>query len=160
MNPAIHAAIAAHQKRMQQEEEQMSGYNAADLDGWEFKIVRSTIGRFDNPEIVKRLIAEEAQNGWEMLEKFDNYRIRFKRRIEKRALHSGGTIDPYRTNFGVGNAVGPIIGLLIALIVAGVLLFTRRGGDLGGSPSLWIVLGVIVLLAVGMVFLRRIGRTH
>jgi hypothetical protein len=75
-------------------------------------------------------------------------------------LHSGGAIDPYRTSFGVGNAVGPIIGLLVAVIVAGVLLFTRSSGMFAGSPGLWIVLGIIVLLGFGMVFLRRMGRTH
>lgn len=158
MNPAIHAAIAAQQRRHQQEEEQMSGYNAADLEGWEFKIVRSATGRFRNSEVVKQLIAEEAQNGWEMLEKFDDYRIRFKRRIEKRALHSGGAIDPYRTQFGLGHWVGPIAGLVVALLVAGFALIASGQAKGETSPMPYVILGVIVLLAV-VVVVMRLGRS-
>jgi len=47
-NPAIHAAMAAAARRRQEEEEKMTNYNKEDLEGWEFKIVRSNIGRFRN----------------------------------------------------------------------------------------------------------------
>ena len=97
MNPAMYAQHA-RKRQQEKEEEAMTQYSADDLNGWEFKIVRSVFGRFNNQELVRQLIAEEAQNGWEMVEKFDECRIRFKRRTDKRALHSGDGIDPYRTN--------------------------------------------------------------
>jgi hypothetical protein len=159
MNPAIHAAAAAKQRRERQEEEEMTGYNGPDLDGWEFKIVRSALGRFGNSEIVKRLMAEEAQNGWEMLEKFDDYRIRFKRRTEKRALHSGGAIDPYRTNFGVSHWVGPIVGLVVALIVAGVLLFSKSAGKSNEQVVAFFIIGLITAVAAALFVIRRVKRS-
>ena len=68
-------AAAARQRQMR-EEEKMTGYNKSDLDGWEFKIVRSSFGSFRSPEKIEKLCREEARAGWEMLEKFDDYRIR------------------------------------------------------------------------------------
>ena len=67
---------------------------------------------------------EEARAGWEMLEKFDDYRIRFKRRVENRTEDRHLGSDPYRTQIGItGNmlewsiAGGVIAGLgLVALI--------------------------------------------
>ena len=133
----------------------MTQYNADDLNGWEFKIVRSTFGRFNNPEVVRRLIAEESQNGWEMVEKFDECRIRFKRRTDKRALHSGGSIDPYRTTYGPGNAVMPLIAITVALLLAGVMfLFDSRGlAESFMSPG--IVAGVIIILIIVIFVARR-----
>lgn len=154
MNPVIYTHRAKKRKQ-EKEEETMTQYSADDLSGWEFKIVRSTFGRFNNPEVVRRLIAEEAQNGWEMVEKFDECRIRFKRRTDKRALHSGGSIDPYRTNYGPGNAVMPLIAVTVALLLAGVMfLFDAKGH---ADAFLWpgIVIGVVLIMVVVMIIVRR-----
>jgi hypothetical protein len=155
MNPGIHAAVIAAQKKQQEEEEKMTQYNAEDLNGWEFKIVRSTFGRFNNPEVVRRLISEEAQNGWEMVEKFDEYRIRFKRRTDRRGLRSDGALDPYRTNYGMSKAIPPLVAIVSALLLAGVvLLFDSKGHEVR-SAFPFIILGVIALLGVVTVIIRR-----
>jgi hypothetical protein len=145
----------ARKRKQEKEEEAMTQYSVDDLSGWEFKIVRSTFGRFDNAEVLRRLIAEEAQNGWEMVEKFDECRIRFKRRTDKRALHSGGGIDPYRTNYGPGKAVMPLIAVTVALLLAGMMfLFDARGH---AESFIWpgIVTGMIIVLVIVMFIARR-----
>jgi len=120
---AAAAAAAARRKRLQEEEEErMAGYNSNDLDGWEFKIVRANSRRFRTAEAVRQLCDEEAKAGWEMVEKFDDQRIRFKRRVEKRGDDRFSEIDPYRTLVGIseGQLVVSIISVLAA---AGLLAF-------------------------------------
>lgn len=155
MIPIGHFAAAAKRRREQKEEEEMTQYKTSDLDGWEFKIVRSALGRFRNAEVIGKLISEEAQNGWEIVEKFDDYRIRFKRRIDKRTLYSGGNIDPYRTNYGIGNAVMPLIAVSVAVLLGLIMyLFDAKSkGDASVLPM--IALGVIVLFVVVMIVVRR-----
>lgn len=110
------AAAAAAAKRMRQEEEDMTGYNANDLDGWEFKIVRANTRKFSSREAVRQLCDEEARAGWEMIEKFDDSRIRFKRKIEHRSRDQHLEIDPYRSEVGIGQ------GKLVTVILAGIIL--------------------------------------
>jgi hypothetical protein len=112
------AAAAAAEALRRQEEEQMTGYGPGDLEGWEFKILRSTTSRFGRPEVFRQALEEEAQAGWELVEKFDNGRIRLKRRTEWREKDAHLTGDPYRTHFGMSDAR---LGLLIAGIVLGFL---------------------------------------
>ena len=114
--------VAAQQKRMR-EEEKMTGYNKSDLDGWEFKIVRSTFGSFSNADKVEKLCREEARAGWEMLEKFDDYRIRFKRRTDKRATDQFAEIDPYRTGYQTGSGAVMWIIVIAALMLIGLGVF-------------------------------------
>ena len=80
---AATTAAAEEEKRRQMlyaEEEDMARYTPDALQGdWEFKIARSDSVAFHKPEVLERLVEEEAQAGWVMLEKFDDNRIRFKR---------------------------------------------------------------------------------
>jgi hypothetical protein len=155
MNPAIHGAIIAAKKRQQEEEEQkLTQYNADDLNGWEFKIVHSTFGRFRNSEIIRRLMEEEARNGWEMVEKFDDYRIRFKRRTDKRSLSSGGGVDPYRTNYGTSRIVFPLVAVGVALVLAATL-FLLENKSAESSAMLYLPFGIIIVFAIVMIVLRR-----
>lgn len=123
---AASAAAAKKKREREQEEEELTKYNAEDLEGWEFKIVRAVTGKFKKPETLKKVCEEEAKAGWELLEKFDNSRLRFKRRIENRAQDKHLKTDPYRTQVGIGEGglVILIIGtvgflLLIVLALAG-----------------------------------------
>lgn len=115
---SIAAIIAAKKKREREniEEEKLTKYKPEEIEGWEFKIVRSHTGKFRNYNYVQKVVSEEAQHGWEMLEKFDNSRIRFKRRVERRSMDSIGQIDPYRTTIGIGE------GGLVLLVLGGVFL--------------------------------------
>jgi hypothetical protein len=126
------AAAAAQRERLRklrQEEEQMTGYSGEDLEGWEFKIVRASTRKFKDPDFVRQVCAEEAKAGWEMLEKFDDYRIRFKRRVERRSDDAHLDTDPYRTQVGItGNMLeasvaGAVVVGLGVLALLGFLLF-------------------------------------
>ena len=125
---AIHAA-AEDKRKKQEEEEKMTNYSQAELGGeWEFKIMRSTFGAFRKPQVLQALIEEEAQAGWEMVEKFDEYRVRFKRPV--RARNNDAMLpdyyDPYRTQYGgLGSRNTMVmVGIGLALLLlAGVFLF-------------------------------------
>lgn len=122
------AAAAARRRRMlENEEERMTTYDKEDLEGWEFKIVRASTRKFRHREVVQQLCEEEARAGWEMVEKFDNQRIRFKRRIEHRADDRHREIDPYRTQIGMDagrrQVVLTITLAILFLIVALTMFF-------------------------------------
>ncbi len=103
----------------------MTGYSTDDLNGWEFKIIRSAFGSFRKPEKVRRLLEEESRAGWELLEKFDDQRIRLKRKVEKRKNDSTLGYDAYRTSYGTPESMIAVIvlgvvaiGVLVALLAA------------------------------------------
>ena len=128
------AAAAAAQRRREEEEEHMTPYTPRDLaENWEFKILRSATGAFKDPAVMQRCLAEEAQAGWTLVEKFDNSRIRLKRPAAARQQDAQCTFDPYRTKVGISE-VG--LGLLIA------------GSILGGGAVLVTVLLVVIALLV------------
>ena len=133
-------AGAAAEKRRQilfaEEEEDMAQYTRDDLQkDWEFKIVRSGTDAFRKPEALNKLIEEETQAGWVMLEKFDDNRVRFKRPRSARAKDAflPDDVDPYRTQYGAYNAqravvLGLAMGVLFLLLGAaafGYMLVTR-----------------------------------
>jgi hypothetical protein len=124
------AAAAAAAARRRKEEEEMTNYNSDDLDGWEFKIVRANTRKFKTVEAVQKLCQEEARAGWELVEKFDDTRIRFKRRIEKRSGDRHLTFDPYRTHVGSSGAavaIGVVVGtLLLGAGALAIIFFASR----------------------------------
>ncbi len=106
----------------------MTTYRPEDMD-WEFKIVRANLPVFRSSRHLERLLEEEGQAGWTLLEKFDNSRIRLKRprqaRINDAKLPYG--VDPYRVHYGmspVAFTLLTVIGVLAltGLIVAGTFL--------------------------------------
>jgi hypothetical protein len=153
----IAIAAAKRAQKLRKEEEDMAGYSREDLDGWEFKIMRSDFGRFKNTEYVQKLCQEEARAGWELVEKFDNSRLRFKRRVEKRAYDQHLDIDPYRTQTSSGGStmtISVILGILLAL--GGVFLLIGR--DLPRTDYMpWLVLLLIVGILI-VVFVARKSR--
>jgi len=121
-------AITAAKKQLleQEEEEKMTTNNKVDFDGWEFKIVRAGFNKFKNPGIVRKICEEESKAGWEMLEKFDDKRIRFRRHIKNRSNDQFLDVDPYRTQYGLHEeAIVIIVALVSALIVGLIFLITR-----------------------------------
>jgi hypothetical protein len=125
---AVVAAAAAKRRQMLlAEEEDMTEYTQDDLkDNWEFKIVRSDTAAFRRSEVLNRLLEEEAQAGWVMLEKLDDNRIRFKRPRSARAKDSylPADVDPYRTHYG---ALPTRHTTMIALLIVGLMLFLASG---------------------------------
>lgn len=149
------AMAAAAGKKKIAEEEKMVKYSTDDLEGWEFKIVRANTRRFRSSENIEKVIREEARAGWQLVEKFDDYRLRFKRRVEKRSMdrHLNADVDPYRSNygFGAGGVVAAIIGA--ALFALGVLFLFSFGGSfdrgvLGGVTITGLILGIVIFLGL------------
>ncbi|MGD8455477.1 MAG: hypothetical protein PVF83_03755 [Anaerolineales bacterium] len=119
MNGAHIAAQEAAKKR-RQEEEEMTKYTKDELDNdWEFKIVKSALGKFSKREVVDQVRAEESMAGWVMVEKFDDSRIRFKRPFsaQRNDFNLPPGIDPYRTTFGMSEGV---LGLTIVGVMLGI----------------------------------------
>ncbi|MFP6753783.1 MAG: hypothetical protein VB855_19010 [Pirellulaceae bacterium] len=65
-------------------------------DGWEYKILRSPRKRFKDLEFQRQVLAEDAEAGWSLLEKFDNTRLRLKRPVSAREHDELLDFDPYR----------------------------------------------------------------
>jgi hypothetical protein len=159
--PTVHIAIAAHRLAEQRKEEESMTYSKDDMDGWEFKIMRSATGAFRKPEVIQQLCREESRAGWEMLEKFDNSRIRFKRRIDRRASDQSLGFDPYRTNYGgAGIAAAAVaIAAMAALIGIGILTFSVGKGKSEGADFLFPIIPIlIILIAVFVIWTKRRSR--
>ena len=158
---AAAAAAAAHKRRMDEEEEALTTYNQNDMDGWEFKILRSSTGRFGNYRTVQQVCEEESRAGWEMVEKFDNNRIRFKRRTDQRAQDAHRELDPYRSSIGLspGGTTGLIIGMLVALMGVGLLVFLKTGGGESIETAVILPLVVVAVIIVLIVVRLRKGKS-
>jgi len=125
---AVIAAAAASQARLQllQEEEELTQYSDHDLsEDWEFKIVRSGTAAFRKPEEFAKLLEEEARFGWVLLEKLDDGRVRFKRKVGSRPRlplgeHEG---DPYRSVYGMVQSRQAAVIVLVAIGVSVLIMF-------------------------------------
>jgi hypothetical protein len=126
---AAHAAAAAQRRR--EEEEEMTAPDADGPGPYEYKIRRSATAAFRKPDALRRAL-EEARAGWDLLEKFDNSRIRLRRHVKWREKDADLPQDPYRTRFAASE------GVVAVCIVLGVFL---------GAPALvGLVLGVVFLI--------------
>jgi hypothetical protein len=115
------AAAAAQILALHEEEERLTAYSPEDLSqGWEFKIVRANTRAFAKSEILQQVCAEEAQSGWELVEKFDDSRLRFKRSTAARNKISPSAIDPYRTTYGMSQ--GRLLAIILVATFGGIAL--------------------------------------
>ena len=143
----------------------MTAYTQDDLiNDWEFKIVRSESAAFRKPEALNKLVEEEAQAGWTMLEKLDDRRVRFKRPRSARAkdAYLPDDVDPYRTRYGARSAQHAV---LVGSLVAGVLVLAlgilgSQGTGASDAPIPWIAIStaipaIILVLGFVMILIRR-----
>lgn len=122
------AAAAARRRRMLEEEERMTPYSDDELQNdWEFKIVRAGYRAFGSPDKLNKLVEQEKQAGWVLLEKLDDSRVRFKRPRSAGAndaqLVANG-IDPYRTQYGAQRTIAVIaiaLGIMFLLLMLGII---------------------------------------
>jgi hypothetical protein len=158
---AIHAANE-QRRRDQEEEEEMTRYSVDELDSdWEFKIMRSETGAFRKPEVFSSLLQEEQIAGWELVEKLDDRRVRFKRKRDahRRDATLPPGYDPYRSQYGGTSTARVIILITVALIVAigvGMAAMTNIGAMPDASWVLITTVGVLILMvAVALIAVRR-----
>ncbi|MDH5505680.1 MAG: hypothetical protein OEZ02_00485 [Anaerolineae bacterium] len=157
---AAHAAAEERKRRRQMEEEEMTSYSPEDIQAdWEFKIVRSSTAAFRNQQIFANLLEEEALAGWEMVEKLDDQRVRFKRKRSERRYDDRlpPEVDPYRTQYGSNsNAVVSLIVLVLGLLMAlGMGIFLMIGT--GPSPAVPIASTVIFILPAIVILMILVG---
>jgi hypothetical protein len=101
----------------------MTPYSDGDVTAsYEFKIIRSATGLFGRPENMRKALDEEAKAGWELVEKFDDNRLRLKRPLASRRDDRLLDFDPYRTWIGVSESGMVLRGLLVSAIVGAVVL--------------------------------------
>lgn len=118
------AAAVAAAELQSQEEEEMTPYTTKDLaEGWEFKIVRSSMAAFRKAEKLQAVLDEEKRGGWTLVEKFDDARIRLKRLAGSKVTASDfdDGYDPYRTTVGPGSgsfALFFFVGCFLAIAIA------------------------------------------
>jgi hypothetical protein len=168
---------ARQQKKQQQkkqrddEEENRTPYTEDDLmQDWEFKILHCygllfVRGGGLQPEFLRFVLAEEAQNGWQLVEVFDCQRIRLKRLADRRGgdVSLPGRLDPYRLvvfdprrSFDVLRALSWLavsVGILAALIGFPFFLF-----EPGARFASGIVIGISGLWALAFGFLAVFTR--
>jgi hypothetical protein len=120
---AAAAAAAARLRALHEEEESLAVYSPEELaQGWEFKIVRANTAAFRDSGVLQQVCAEEARSGWELVEKFDDSRLRFKRPAATRNIPSPAGIDPYRTTYGISQGAQVALILLCVFGAIGVIL--------------------------------------
>ena len=131
-------AAAAAERRRLQEEEEMTTYSQEELQGWEFKIVRANTTVFGKPEVLNKLIQEEARAGWDLVEKFDDQRVRFKRPVSARQNDGQlpPEVDPYRTNYGMSPirfTLLILVAVLLGVCVIMTIIFGLTGMFIGSG---------------------------
>ena len=158
------AAAARHKRMMLAEEEENMAYTQEDLSNdWEFKIVRSESGAFRKPDVLRKLVEEEARAGWVMLEKFDDRRVRFKRPRSARTrdvlLPPG--VNPYRTRYGAPSAQYALLATIVLGLVdagLGALVFLMADGI--EAPVGWTVVAILpatlILLVIMLIAKLRL----
>jgi len=152
----IAAAAAAKKRKLEEEaeEENMTKYQNDNAEKWEYKIVRSESGAFRKPEVLEFLIEEEALAGWEMLEKFDNRRIRFRRPVEARKQDHilPSHIDPYRTTIR-GSLARTGVLISVGLLMFGIFAFgyfaNRGAADFSIVGSIPMIAVLVAMIAAG-----------
>lgn len=157
------AAAAAHQarKRQQEEEEEellMTKYSPEELEAnWEFKIVRSETGAFRKPEVFQMLLQEESIAGWELVEKLDDRRVRFKRpaTARRRDVTLPPGVDPYRSTYGNANARTVML-ISIAILLAGGVGLGAIGAS-GRSEGFSTFSVITPLILIGITFIVMIA---
>lgn len=89
----------------------------------EYKIVQSTTPLFKSREKLEAVLAEEAKAGWQLVEKYDNYKLRLQRDISHREKDGERSFDAYRTQVGVHNAITYTIATVVTLaVVLGIFI--------------------------------------
>jgi hypothetical protein len=121
---------------MEEEEEQMTPYSREELENdWEFKIIRSQTGSFRKQAALQKVMEEEARAGWQLVEKFDNSRVRFKRprSARQRDAQLPAGVDPYRVHYGISE--GAFVATILLVIFGAFGLIMLMAYTFGnGSP--------------------------
>jgi hypothetical protein len=97
-------------------------------------VLRAASDAFGKPDVLRQALEEEARAGWVMVEKFDDRRLRLKRRADARTNDYAADTDPCRTYYGQTpqqqgmQVLAWIVGVTLALAGVVALLAWLRAG--------------------------------
>jgi hypothetical protein len=89
----------------------------------EYKIIQAQTPLFASTPEMHEILDEEAQAGWRLLEKEDNYRLKLQREISYRENDKNLSADPYRTTVGVSSVVTYGATAAVTVAVVSVILY-------------------------------------
>lgn len=89
----------------------------------EYKTIHSQTPLFRDTDRLQRILAEEAQAGWRLLEKKSNFSIRLQRDINCRANDKNLEFDAYRTSVGVPALFTYSASALLTLLAVSIILY-------------------------------------
>ena len=87
------------------------------MENKEYKVLASNTPLFGNREKMQRVLEEEAQAGWQLAEKYDNYKLRLVRDLTARQNDANCPVDPYRSQVGVHSAIVLGAAALLTILV-------------------------------------------
>jgi hypothetical protein len=110
------------------------------------------------------LLQEESIAGWELVEKLDDRRVRFKRTMDARrrdaTLPPG--IDPYRSHYGNPSSRTLVLigaAMVVALTaVFGLIVFSTANGGASNGGGNMIILPMLVMIGVFVFMLAVIAK--
>jgi hypothetical protein len=102
-------------------------------DRWEYKVVQAPNGEFGQREHLRLLLRQEGRAGWVMVEKYDDWRVLFKRPRSAAWWddHLPPEVDPYRSVYTVSYdsdwiyalaLAGGVLYVIVALVILVVLV--------------------------------------
>jgi hypothetical protein len=115
-------AVAIKLKQDREEEEEVNPVETDGPTGYEYKILRSTMGAFKDRATLKATLEEEARAGWELYELLDSCRMRLRRSVAWRAKDAELTQDPYRMRVGASEGAIALRIVLVTLALIGVVV--------------------------------------
>ena len=89
----------------------------------EYKVIQAQTPLFASTPKMHEILEEEAQAGWRLLEKEDNYRLKLLRETSHRENDKNLGIDPYRTTVGVSSVVTYGATAAITIAIVSVILY-------------------------------------
>ena len=95
----------------------------------EYKVITSQTPMFAKQEKISEVMELEARAGWQLVEKYDNYKLRLRRKLSARENDKNLDFDPYRTHAGVSSVV--TYGVTSAAAIVVVLLILNTAGLFG-----------------------------
>ena len=88
----------------------------------EYKVLTSQTPAFAKQEYIAKIMEQETRAGWQLLEKYDNYKLRLQRDISHRENDKNLDFDAYNTSVGVSSIVTYGVSAAAVIIVVLVIL--------------------------------------
>lgn len=89
----------------------------------EYKTIQCHTPIFADTNKMHKVLAEEAEAGWQLLAKEDNHKIKVQRDITHRENDKNLDFDAYRSTIGVSSIVTYVGTTLLTLAIVSVILY-------------------------------------